>query len=61
MKKCRDCGIEKPLTEFYSDGTRAKSRRPECKRCHCENRKLSKNDKLYRFTNRMLTSWGRPV
>lgn len=38
MKECKQCHIEKPLTEFYSytvDGT--EYHRGECKSCHGEN------------------------
>lgn len=30
-KKCNVCGIKKPITEFYTNGTN--KRRPECKKC----------------------------
>ena len=35
-KKCIDCGREKPITEFYTNGIlNGKERhRPECKQCH---------------------------
>jgi hypothetical protein len=31
MKKCRECGIEKPITEFYSHKSVPK---PQCKPCY---------------------------
>jgi len=36
MPKCIDCGKEKPLSKFYTNGIfRGKQRyRPECKQCH---------------------------
>lgn len=33
MKTCRDCKIEKPLDDFYTDRRYAGERRPECKPC----------------------------
>ena len=34
MKKCTDCEIPKPLTEFYRQADRKDNHRGECKKCH---------------------------
>lgn len=33
MKKCVECKIEKPLTEFYTSSYIYKTLRPQCKAC----------------------------
>jgi Recombination endonuclease VII len=40
MKRCRVCGTEKPLTEFYREKTARNGYRPECKSCTSTRRKL---------------------
>lgn len=39
MKKCKHCGITKPLDEFYRDNAGQDGRRPECKECTSARRK----------------------
>ena len=39
MKKCKQCGRIKPITEFQKDKTKKDGVRPECKSCTSENRK----------------------
>jgi len=34
MKRCKHCGIEKPLDDFYGDRKARDGRRPECKACN---------------------------
>lgn len=57
MKKCYDCNIEKPLTEYYTDNKKADKRTNYCKSCvkirskkwHNKNpRKLDKELKEYK-------------
>jgi hypothetical protein len=38
MKRCRDCGEEKPLTEFYAEKACKDGLRPECKACNLARR-----------------------
>ena len=33
MKRCKHCGADKPLDEFYGDTAARDGRRPECKAC----------------------------
>ena len=39
MKRCKHCGVEKPLTEFYRDAGARGGVRPECKACTAARRK----------------------
>ena len=39
MKRCKHCGLEKPLTEFYRDSAASDGFRPECKACTAARRK----------------------
>ncbi|HVM39239.1 MAG TPA: endonuclease VII domain-containing protein [Acidimicrobiia bacterium] len=39
MKRCKRCGIEKPLDEFYADKGGRDGRRPECKACNLDAQK----------------------
>ena len=34
MKRCRVCGLEKPISEFYKDSSRADGFEYQCKICH---------------------------
>ena len=36
MKRCRKCGLEKDLEEFYKHATNKDGRQPYCKPCHKE-------------------------
>lgn len=38
MKRCRDCGAEKPVEEFYKDSARRDGRTAACKTCELERR-----------------------
>jgi hypothetical protein len=40
MKRCRKCGAEKALTEFYREKSARDGYRPECKACTSARRKL---------------------
>lgn len=40
MKKCLKCGIEKPLSEYHKDKTRATGLRERCKDCRCKHPKI---------------------
>lgn len=42
-KKCRLCGVEKPLDEFHRDRSKADGRRNECKPCKCADVKTRRN------------------
>lgn len=43
MKPCKECGVEKPLTEFYKEGV---GHRNKCKLCHnASSRKYNKENK----------------
>jgi hypothetical protein len=39
MKRCRYCGEEKPLAEFYRDRSARDGHRPECKACTARKRR----------------------
>jgi hypothetical protein len=39
VKRCKHCGVEKPLDEFYGDAKARDGRRPECKACNLARRK----------------------
>jgi hypothetical protein len=39
MKRCKRCGIVKPLGEFYANPGARDGRRPECKQCTAASRK----------------------
>ena len=39
MKKCRDCGEEKPLDEFYNDKQTKDGKHSYCKPCHSARRR----------------------
>lgn len=46
MKKCKKCGIEKELTEFYKEKTTRDGFQTSCKMCHAEKEKeYYKNNK----------------
>lgn len=42
-KKCRLCGVEKPLDQFHRDRSKSDGRRNECKPCKCADVRLRKN------------------
>lgn len=39
MKRCKKCGVTKPLDDFYAEKTARDGHRPECKACALEYRK----------------------
>ena len=39
MKRCKHCGVEKPLDDFYGDSAARDGHRPECKACTAARRK----------------------
>jgi hypothetical protein len=39
MKRCRHCGVEKALDDFYTDRKARDGRRPECKACNLARRR----------------------
>jgi hypothetical protein len=34
MKRCYDCGLEKPLSDFYKNASKPDGLTPACKECH---------------------------
>ena len=60
-KKCRKCGIEKPLTEFYKDKSKKDGHRSGCKACKAQYRAQNKErkaeyDAQYRAQNKEKTA-----
>jgi hypothetical protein len=49
MKRCKHCGVEKPLDDFYADRKARDGRRPECKACNLAARraKYAENPRPY--------------
>jgi hypothetical protein len=58
VKKCRVCGIEKPLEDFYANKGGRDGRRPECKTCHLAARKARYQANPRPYIERVL-SWQR--
>jgi recombination endonuclease VII len=40
VKRCKHCGVEKPLDEFYRDRKARDGRRPDCKACNLAARRV---------------------
>jgi len=58
VKRCKHCGIEKPLDDFYTDRKARDGRRPECKACNLAARKARYNANPQPYIERVL-KWQR--
>lgn len=59
MKKCKTCLVEKPFSEFYTNGKTPKGRtkyKPDCRVCHESERFMFKEHKLAVIKDRYGTS-----
>jgi Recombination endonuclease VII len=58
VKRCKHCGIEKPLEDFYVDRKARDGRRPDCKVCNLARRRLKYAEDPRPYIDRAL-KWQR--
>jgi hypothetical protein len=58
VKRCRHCGVEKPLDDFYTDRKARDGRRPECKACNLARRRAKYAENPRPYIDRVL-EWQR--
>jgi hypothetical protein len=58
VKRCKHCGIEKPLEDFYTDRNARDGRRPECKTCNLFRRRAKYAEDPQSYIDRVL-KWQR--
>ena len=58
MKRCKHCGIEKPLDDFYVDRKARDGRRPDCKACNLAARRAKYAENPRPYVDRVL-KWQR--
>jgi len=58
MKRCKHCGIEKPVDDFYTDRKAKDGRRPECKACNLARRRAKYAEDPRPYIDRVM-KWQR--